>query len=56
MAANADRLELHFLLCYSPQLNPDEQVWNHLKHHTIGKRGGFHVVEQLRRIVHEHLD
>lgn len=53
--ANAARLELHFLPGYSPQLNPDEQVWLHLKHHTVGKRG-FHVVGQLRRMVHEHLD
>jgi transposase len=22
---------------YSPELNPDEQVWNQLKHHRIGK-------------------
>ena len=53
--ANSDRLELHFLPGYSPQLNPDELVWNDLKHHTIGKRG-FHVVRQLRRMVHEHLN
>ena len=56
VAANAERLELHFLPGYSPQLNPDEQVWNHLKHHDIGKRSGIHVVEQLRRVVHEHLE
>ena len=55
VAANAHRLELHFLPGYSPQLNPDEQVWLHLKHHTVGKRG-FCVVEQLRRIAHEHLE
>ena len=52
--ANEKRLELHFLPGYSPQLNPDEQLWNHLKNHTVGKRG-FYVVEQLRRMVHEHL-
>ena len=56
VAANEGRLELHFLPGYSPQLNPDEQVWNHLKHHNVGKRGGIYVVEQLRRVVHEHLD
>ena len=52
---NKERLELYFLPSYSPQLNPDEQVWNHLKNHTIGKRG-FHVVSELKRMVHEHLD
>jgi len=55
VTANAHRLELHFLPGYTPQLNPDEQVWLHLKHHRVGKRG-FHVVEQLRRIAHEHLE
>lgn len=28
---NADRIELHFLPPYSPQLNPDELVWAHIK-------------------------
>ncbi len=30
-------LQLFFLPSYSPELNPDEQVWNHLKHHRIGR-------------------
>ena len=30
-----------------PQLNPDEQVRLHLKHHAVGKRG-FYAVEQPR--------
>lgn len=30
-------LELYYLPGYSPELNPDEQVWNHVKHHTVGK-------------------
>ena len=55
VAANAKRLELYFVPSYSPHLNPDEQVWNHLKHHTLGKRG-FHLVEQLQRMVHEHME
>ena len=53
--ANEERLELHFLPGYSPRLNPDEQLWLHLRHHAVGKRG-FHVVEQMRRMVHEHLE
>ena len=55
VAANAQRLELHFLPGYSPQLNPDEQLWLHLKHHTVGKRG-FYVVGQLRQMIREHLE
>ena len=53
--ANAQRLELHFLPPYSPELNPDEQVWNHLKHHTMGKRARGKA-KQLWRWVSEHLD
>jgi transposase len=31
------RLRLFHLPAYSPDLNPDELVWNHVKHHRIGK-------------------
>jgi len=31
------RLELHFLPGYAPDLNPDEFVWNHLRHHGTTK-------------------
>ena len=31
------RLRIFFLPGYAPELNPDEQVWNHVKHHGIGK-------------------
>jgi transposase len=31
VAANAERLELFFLPPYSPELNPDELVWAHVK-------------------------
>jgi len=52
---NRERLELHFLPSYSPHLNPDELVWNHLKNHTMGKRG-FRVVSELKRMVHDHME
>lgn len=32
-----DHLELFYLPPYSPELNPDELVWNHLKTHTTGR-------------------
>jgi transposase len=32
------RLELHFLPGYAPELNPDEFVWNHLKHQGVSKK------------------
>ena len=43
VASQEGRLRLFFLPPYSPELNPDEQVWNHVKHHGIAKaalRGG----------------
>lgn len=44
-------LELHFLPAYSPQLNPDELIWNQVKNHTTG-RSLFHTVGHLREIAH----
>lgn len=32
------KLEFYFLPGYSPDLNPDEFVWNHLKSHSLPKR------------------
>jgi transposase len=32
------RLRLFFLPPYSPELNPDELVWNHVKAHRIGRK------------------
>ena len=52
--ATRGRLRLFFLPSYSPELNPDELVWNHLKNHGIGKR----VVqsrEHLRKLATAHL-
>ena len=32
------KLKLFYLPPYSPELNPDEQVWNFLKNHNMGKK------------------
>lgn len=37
VASVSKRLELFYLPPYSPELNPDELVWNHLKNHTVGR-------------------
>ena len=38
VASVSDRLELFFLPPYSPELNPDELVWNDLKNNAIGRK------------------
>lgn len=36
--SQGDKLKLFFLPPYSPELNPDELVWNQIKNHDIGRR------------------
>jgi transposase len=48
------RLELHFLPGYAPDLNPDEFVWNHLRHHGTTKKP-LMKNESLRRRVEQNL-
>jgi transposase len=38
-ASTSGRLRLCFLPGYSPELNPDEWVWKHVKHDRIGRAG-----------------
>lgn len=37
VAQQGGRLQLFFLPPYSPELNPDEQVWNYVKNHGVGR-------------------
>jgi transposase len=37
VAGLGGQLRLFFLPPYSPELNPDEQVWNYVKHHGVAK-------------------
>ena len=37
VATLGGKLRLFFLPPYSPELNPDEQVWNYVKHHGVAK-------------------
>jgi transposase len=48
------QLELHFLPPYSPQLNPDEQVWKHVKE-RVAKQGPADKF-QLRIMVRDALE
>lgn len=56
-ASTKGKLRLFYLPPYSPELNPDEQVWNHVKHHGVGRsllEGSAHlkkfVGRRLRRL------
>lgn len=47
-------LELFFLPPYSPELNPDELVWNDLKNNSLGRKG-ITCIEQMKREVISYL-
>jgi transposase len=49
-----DRFRLFFLPPYSPELNPDERVWNDLKNNSVGRQF-ISSPEQLRSSVISHL-
>jgi transposase len=42
------RLEVHRFPGYSPELNPDEWVWSHMKKHELASYAP-HDVRELRR-------
>lgn len=48
------KLKLFFLPPYSPELNPDELVWNHIKSHRLG-RTVVETKEELRELAHSAL-
>jgi transposase len=45
-----DKLEMFFLPPYSPDLNPDELVWNHLKTNTVGRAAVTDKIDFKRKI------
>jgi len=54
VASTEGKLQLFILPPYSPELNPDEQVWNHLKNHGVGKQT-IAGPDQLKRLILSHL-
>ena len=50
VARQEGRLRLFFRPPYSPGLNPDEQVWNYVKHHGVG-RAVLRGAADLRRFL-----
>ncbi len=54
VAAQAGKLALFFLPPYSPELNPDELVWNDLKTHGTGRKPIISLA-QLRETIISHM-
>jgi transposase len=54
VASTEGRLQLFYLPPYSPELNPNEQVWNHLKNHGVGRQP-VTGPDQLKRLIISHL-
>jgi len=50
VATLGGRLQLFFLPPYSPELNPDEQVWNYVKHHGVAK-AALRTGKELKQFV-----
>lgn len=51
VASTGGRLRIFHLPPYSPELNPDEQVWNHVKHHGIGRMLTKGLSELTKRVM-----
>ncbi len=47
----AGKLRVFRLPPYSPELNPDELVWNHVKNHKIGKTTVHHPRELHSKVI-----
>jgi len=54
IAANKDKLAVYYLSTYSPDLNPQEDVWKYLKHVKL-KAHQAKTVRELRPLVHSKL-
>lgn len=50
-----DRLHVFYLPPYSPDWNPDEKVWNHLKNHELAGHQAKNK-EELMQLAHDKLD
>jgi len=48
--ANRKRLRIYFLPSYSPELNPDEQVWNEIKNNKLGKQSIKNKSDLIKRL------
>ena len=54
VASTEGQLQLFYLPPYSPELNPDVQVWNHLKNRRVGRQP-VTGPDQLKHLIISHL-
>jgi len=54
VASTRGKLTLFHLPPYTTVLNSDEQIWNHLKNHGVGKQPATGP-DQLKRMIISHL-
>jgi len=51
LASTNGQLRLFFLPPYAPELNPDEQVWNYVKNHGVGRQGLTRASELREKVM-----
>lgn len=51
VASAEGRLKLFYLPPYSPELNPDELVWNYLKNYKIGRQSLTTLKDMKERVM-----
>jgi transposase len=49
--AHRRKIRVYFLPHYAPKYNPDEQVWNEIKHKKIGRQAVKNKSDLKRRLV-----
>jgi transposase len=50
LRAHRTQIRLFFFPTHSPELNPDEQVWNEIKHRRIGQRPVKNKIDLKKRL------
>jgi len=50
VCAHRTRIRLFFFPAHTPELNPDEQVWNEIKHRRIGRQPIKNKLDLKRRL------
>lgn len=49
--AHRDRLRVFFLPKHAPEFNPDEQVWNEIKHRKLGREPIINKADLKKRLL-----